>query len=196
MKERINKYAELVVQKGANVQKGQPVVVSCPIEQADFGKIIARKAYEAGASEIVFNWSDDELTLMKYENAPMEVFEEYPDWAVDKSKYYFDKGGVVISIHAQDPELLKDIDPEKIATWNKVAGLATKSIRKYTMNDINSWCVISVPTKRWAKKVFPDLGEEEAVEKLWTSILDAARVGEDPIKNWEDHVAEMDKNAV
>ena len=195
MKERINKYAELVVQKGANVQKGQPVVVSCPIEQADFGKIIARKAYEAGASEIVFNWSDDELTLMKYENAPMEVFEEYPDWAVDKSKYYFDKGGVVISIHAQDPELLKDIDPEKIATWNKVAGLATKSIRKYTMNDINSWCVISVPTKRWAKKVFPDLGEEEAVEKLWTSILDAARVGEDPIKNWEDHVAEMDKNA-
>lgn len=111
------------------------------------------------------------------------------------NQYYFEKDGAVISIHAEDPELLKDVDPKKIAAWNKAAGLATKENRKYTMNDINSWCVISAPTKAWAKKVFPDLSEEEAVDKLWESILDSARVGEDPVENWNEHVTAMDSHA-
>lgn len=195
MKERIGRYAELIVEKGANIQKGQPVMISAPIERADFARILAEKAYKRGATEVIMNWADDELTLLKYENAPMEVFEEYPKWAVDKSKYYFEKDGAVISIHAEDPELLKDVDPKKIAAWNKAAGLATKENRKYTMNDLNSWCVVSAPTKAWAKKVFPELSEAQAVEELWTSILDSARVGEDPIKNWNEHVADMDSHA-
>lgn len=107
-----------------------------------------------GASEVILNWADDELNLMKYENAPMKVFEEYPQWAVDKSKYYFEKDGAVISIHAEDPELLKDVDPKKIAAWNKAAGLATKENRRNLMNDINSWCGIR-PHKSMGKKSIP-----------------------------------------
>jgi len=190
------KYADLVVTKGINIQKNQSVVISCPIERADFARALARKAYEKGASEVIVNWLDDELTLLKYENAPMEVFEEYPQWAVDKSKYYYEKGAAIISVSATDPELLKNVDPIKIATYNKVASLANKENMKYTMNDINSWCVVSVPTKGWAKRVFPELSEDEAVKKLWEAIFYTTRVDkENPIEEWNEHVANMDKNA-
>ena len=166
MKERIEKYADLIIQKGVNIQQGQPLMINCPLELSDFAKTLAKKAYERGASEVVLNWADDDLTLLKYQYAPLEVFEQYPQGAVDKTKYYFEKGGAVVSVHAEDPELLKEVDPAKIATWNKSAGLATKENRKYTMNELNSWCVISAPTREWAKKVFPELSEEEADQKL------------------------------
>lgn len=194
--ENLLKYADLVITKGVNIQKNQPVIISCPIERADFGKALARKAYEKGSSEVIIDWSDDELSLLKYENAPMEVFEEFPKWAVDKSKYYYEKGAAKISVYATDPELLKNIDPEKIATANKSASIANKDNMKYTMNDINSWCVVSAPTTGWATKVFPELSEEEAVEKLWEAIFYTTRVDqENPIEAWNKHVATMDKNA-
>ena len=194
--ENLLKYADLVVTKGINVQEGQPVVITCPIERADFARSLAKKSYEKGASEVVINWLDDELTLLKYENAPMEVFESYPQWAVDKSKYYYEKGAALISVHATDPELLKNVDPKKIATANKVASIANKDNMKYTMNDINSWCVVSVPTIGWAKRVFSNLSAEEAVEKLWEAIFYTTRVDKDnPVEEWNKHVGEMDKNA-
>lgn len=194
--ENLLKYADLVVTKGINVQEGQPVVITCPIERADFARSLAKKSYEKGASEVVINWLDDELTLLKYENAPMEVFESYPQWAVDKSKYYYEKGAALISVHATDPELLKEVDPTKIATSNKSSSIANKDNMKYTMNDINSWCVVSVPTIGWATKVFPNVSEEEAVEKLWEAIFYTTRVDkENPIEEWNKHVGEMDKNA-
>ena len=66
-----------------------------------------------------------------------------------------------------------------------------KDFVKYTMNDMVSWLVIAYPTKKWAKKIFPDLDEEKAVDKLWEVIFDVSRVDEDwekTKKNWNDHI--------
>ena len=89
--ELLHKYARLVVEVGANVQPGEPVTVRCPVEQAAFGRLLAKYSYERGAEEVIMNWDDDALNLMKYENAPMAVFENVPQWAVDKTEYYYKK---------------------------------------------------------------------------------------------------------
>lgn len=86
-------------------------------------------------------------------------------------------------------ELLKDIDPKKIAVANKAASIGIREWRNYTMNDINSWCVLSIPTKNWAKRVFPNLSEDEALEKLWDAIFEATRIDlEDPVQAWQEHL--------
>lgn len=186
---KLNEYAKLTVQVGINLQKGQPLVISAPVEGADFVRLLAKNAYETGASEVFINWNDDTLTKLKYENAPMEVFENFPQWRADTMVYYAEKGAGFISIHADDPELLKDIDPKKIATANKSAGHGMKEFRKYTMNDINSWCVISIPTKGWAQRVFKDVDEDKAIELLWEAIFKATRMDlEDPVEAWKDHI--------
>lgn len=186
---KLNKYAELCVSVGINLQKGQPLVIGAPIEAADFVRLVAKYAYELGAKEVHVNWNDDLLTKLKYENSPMEVFENFPLWYAEGMEQYAKDGAGFLSIHAQDPELLSQSDPKKIAAANISSSKALKTFRNYTMNDINSWCVISVPTRNWAKRVFPDLSEDQAMEKLWDAIFNATRMNvEDPTTAWKDHV--------
>lgn len=187
--EKLNEYAKLCVNVGINLQSGEPLVINAPIEGADFVRLLAKNAYEIGASEVHVNWNDEVLTKLKYENAPMEVFENFPKWYADGMEDYAKKGAGFLSISAQDPELLKEIDPKKIAASNKSSSVALKEFRNYTMNDINSWCVVSIPTRSWAKRVFPEVSEDEAYEKLWDAIFHATRMDkEDPIKAWEEHI--------
>ena len=159
----LNDYARLTVEVGINLQKGEPLVVNSPIEGADFVRLVAKNAYELGASEVHVNWNDEVLTKLKYANSPMEVFENFPKWFADGQVDFAKKNAGFLSISAQDPELLKSIDPKKIAANNKSGSLALKEFRNYTMNDINSWCVVSIPTKSWAKRVFHDLSDRKSV---------------------------------
>lgn len=190
----LNEYAKLCVKVGINLQKGQPLVINSPVEGAEFVRLVAKHAYEAGAKQVHVNWNDEALTKMKYENAPMEVFEKFPKWYADGLEEFAEDGAGFLSIYSEDPELLKEIDPKKIAANNKSASIALKGFRKYTMNDINAWCVVSIPTKGWAKRVFPDVSEEEAMKKLWNAIFMATRMNlEDPVGAWEDHLKNLEE---
>ncbi|WP_042221326.1 aminopeptidase [Oceanobacillus manasiensis] len=182
------KYAELALRKGVNLQKNQALMVNAPLEGADFTKIVVRKAYEMGAKDVHINWVDDELTLLKYENAPDEVIASYPDWKVQLHDSFAEDGAAVLNIRSTNPDLLKDIDPTRVAKANKAAAQAMKNFRKYTMNDRIAWSIISIPTGDWAQKIFPDKTKEDAVEALWDAIVKIVRVDqEDPAAAWDAH---------
>lgn len=182
------KYAELALQTGVNLQKGQALMVNAPIEGADFTRIVARKAYEMGAKDVHINWTDDELTLLKYENAPDEVIENFPEWRIKLYESYAEEGAAVLSIRSTNPDLLKDIDSSRVAMANKSSAQAMKNFRQYTMNDRITWSIVSIPTGDWAQKVFPDKLREDAVANLWEAIVKIVRVDQDdPITAWEAH---------
>src|SRR5699024_11301660 len=84
----LDEYARLCVDVGINLQEGQPLVISSPIEGAEFVRLVAKHAYKAGAKEVHVNWNDDVLSKMKYENAPMDVFENFPKWFADGLEEY------------------------------------------------------------------------------------------------------------
>ncbi|ACA46524.1 aminopeptidase [Clostridium botulinum] len=188
-KKLLEKYADIAIKIGINIEPNQTLVINSPIECAEFVRIIANKAYDAGAKNVHVKWNDEELSLIKYMKAPFETFEEFPAWEVEELESLAKENAAFLSISASNPELLKNVDPEKIATSNKTRGRALKKYYEYIMNSFVSWCVLSVPTKAWAKKVFPDLKEDMAVEKLWENIFNIVRIDkEDPIKAWEKHL--------
>jgi len=190
----LEKYAELVLKKGVNVQKDQAVVISSPIEGVNFTRILAKKAYEIGAKNVHINWSDDELVRLKYEHATDEVIDHYPEWRVQMMEDFAEDGAAFISIHATDPDLLQEIDSERVARASKAAGIALKTFREYTMNDRVTWSVISIPTEAWAEKIFPDLQKEKAVKALWDEIIKMVRVDQsNPIKAWDEHNNVLEK---
>lgn len=192
--EKLNSYAKLCVEIGINIKPGQPLVISAPIEGVEFVRLLAENAYKLGASEVHVNWSDEELTKLKYKNSPMEVFENFPKWKADSMEDFAERGAGFISISSEDPELLKEMDPKKVAAASKSSSLALKKFRNYTMNDINPWLVVSIASKAWAKSVFSDLAEEEAIDKLWDAIFQATRMNEeDPIGAWKDHIKNLKK---
>ena len=79
MNEKLKEYAQLLVRVGLNVQKGQRLIISSPVECASFARMCAEDAYAAGCQEVVMNWTDDAMTRMKYLHAQEEVFDTVPE---------------------------------------------------------------------------------------------------------------------
>lgn len=188
----LDKYAQLIVKTGVNVQQGQEVFITGAVELASFVRLVAAKAYDAGAGNVHVEWTDDALSRLKYEKAADEVFTEYPQWETDKRDAFVKRGAVFISIVSSSPDLLKGIDSARIGNFQKAAGQGLREFRRAIQADKVSWTVVAGAGKEWAKKVFPDAGEQEAVEKLWKAIFDSVRLdAEDPVKAWEEHHAAL-----
>lgn len=185
---QLKKYAELIVRVGGNVQPGQPVFIIGAIEVAQLVRLVAEQAYEAGASDVHVDWTDEALTRLKYEKAADEVFKRFPEWETAKRNAFVNNNGVYIAIVSPNPDLLKGIPPERIANFQKAQGYGLREFRRATQADQISWSLVAASTKGWATKVFPDASEEEAVAKLWESIFKAVRLDSpDPVKAWEEH---------
>lgn len=191
----LKKYAKLAIYQGVNVQKNQTLVISSPIECAEFTRMLVEEAYIKGAKEVVVQWNDELTGKLKYKYSPMEVFETVPEWVKESRLSYAKEGACFLSISASDPELLKDVDPKKVATFRKASSIASREFSSRLMSNENAWSIVSIPTVGWAKKVFPNISEDEAVEKLWDAIFKIVRVdSQDPVKAWEEHKNTLKKN--
>ncbi|TYS70340.1 aminopeptidase [Sutcliffiella horikoshii] len=184
----MEKYAELAVKVGVNVQKGQTLIVNADIATAPFVRLVTKKAYEAGAKLVQIEWTDEQVTRIRYDEAPEESFEYFPSWRAEMFEKAYEEGAAMLAITSVNPDLLKGVDASKIANLQKAAGEATKGYRKMVMADKISWSIVAVPSKGWSAKVFPDLSENEQEEKLWEAIFHATRANlEDPVKAWMEH---------
>ncbi|MBK5481473.1 aminopeptidase [Peribacillus sp. TH16] len=184
----LEKYAELAVKVGVNIQEGQTLVVNTTLEGADLVRIIVKKAYESGARNVIVNWNDDIVGRTKYELAPDEVFNEYPEWRAKETIELAENGAAYLSVISSSPDLLKSVKPERIANFQKASGTALKKWRQYMQSDKVSWSIVAVPSKAWADKVFSDEAEEKRIDKLWEAIFKAVRVDvTDPVEAWKKH---------
>ena len=190
--ELLNKYAAFTVQVGVNVQKGQTLIIRCPVEGAYFGRACMEAAYKAGARDVVIRWEDEKAARIRMELGEEEALSETKPYELRSYLDYAESEGgcCLLAIHASDPEIFKGLDTAKINRVSLAKQEAMKSWREYTMKDRVQWCVVAIPTPAWAASVFPGMPEDEAQEKLWSAIFDVCRVtGGDPVSAWKEHVA-------
>ncbi|MCI8910351.1 MAG: aminopeptidase [Oscillibacter sp.] len=193
MREKLQEYARLLVRVGLNVQRGQRMVISSPVECAAFARLCAQEAYDAGCYEVVMNWNDDAMTRMKYLHAGEEVFDHVPLWRRHFFNDYALEGTAYLAISASDPENLKGVDSRRIIRAQQASGKALKDFDRLQMCGGFPWCIASIPIPSWAARVFPDRGDGEAVEALWDAIFAAVRVTGDgkAVERWQDHLATL-----
>ena len=186
--QKIDKLAKLAVIRGVGLKKGQNLLVSAPIEALPLVRKISEHAYKAGANIVTPLFSDDDITLSRFKYAPDESFDVATNWLYDGIGQAFDNNTARMAITGDDPMLLAEMDPDKVARANKATNKAYKPARERITEFKINWNIISWPGKAWAKRVFPDLPEEEAVIKLADAIFDASRVSvDDPIVAWDNH---------
>lgn len=184
----LEKYAELAVKVGVNIQKRQTLVINAAIDSAEFVRLAVKKAYEQGAFNVIVNWSDDIVSKTKYDLAPDEAFNEYPEWRAKEQEDLVQKGAAFMSVVSSSPDLLKGVNPKRIAQFNKVAGKALSKFRQAIQSDKISWTVVAAASSAWAAKVFPDAPSDLQVSMLWDAIFKAVRVNtENPVEAWKKH---------
>ena len=138
----LENYAQLIIKIGLNIQKNQTLVITSPIEGAEFVRIVGEVAFNEGARDVVLNWGDEKFSRMRFLKAPEEVFEEFPQWKRDFYLHYIKEGAAFLSISASDPELFMDVDPSRMAKANKTTNTALREYRESIMSNKNTWCSI------------------------------------------------------
>lgn len=190
--EKLKKYAYLIAKSGLNVQEGQEVVIRCGLDQPEFVAMVVEECYKLGAKRVTVQWSYMPVSKLNYLYRSLETLSEVTE--VEKAEWQtrVDKLSCQLWLDSDDPDGLNGTDNEKISKANMVRYPIIKPFRD-ALDCRYQWCIAAVPGKEWAKKVFPRLSEEEAMEKLWDAILYTSRVTDDPIAEWDAHNAELAK---
>ena len=186
----LREYAKLIVRCGVNVQKGQEVMVYADLDQPEFVQLVVEEAYKAKAKKVIVEWNYGPLTKVHYRYQSVKTLGAVEEWQKARQQHFVDVLPARLHLASADPDGMKGINMAKMA---KARQLSYPILKPYTEQRDNKeqWCIAAVPGAAWAKKMFPNLSKNQAMEKLWEAILSAARITEDPIAAWEEHNANL-----
>ena len=145
--EVLEKYAKLIVEVGANVQKDQLLVVMSTTETKELTRLIVKAGYNAGAKSVLVDWSDPYVSRYNFQGKSLETLGIIPQWNIDKAKYLIKENGCIISISSPIPGLNKDVDPIKLQTAGLAQMKALKFVQDYMMANNTQWNIIAAPNK-------------------------------------------------
>ena len=184
----IDKLAHLSIKRGVALQKGQNLLITAPLESLPLVRKIAEYAYKEGAGLVTPLFNDSDITLSRFKYGNDESFNVAANWLYNGMGEAFDNNTARMAIAGDDPMLLSEIDPDKVSRANKANAVAYKPARERITEFKINWNIISWPGKAWAKRVFPDLDDSEAIKKLGDAIFHASRVSnDDPVSEWDQH---------
>lgn len=189
----LEKYAELVIKQGVNIQKGQPLIINAPVECMTLARLLTKKAYENGASKVFVDYIDSQLMKLHYLNQDIETLKEIDTALINKKiALAQNENAANISISSTFSNVFDGVDPEKIKARNLEMAKALQPFRKLFMANHNQWCVCAGVNEDWANKLFES---ENSVELLQNAIFNASYVYEDKdaIALFREHNEELNR---
>jgi len=193
--QKLKKYAELIVKVGLNLQPNQRLfILAGPLDVAPLVRLVVAAAYQSGAPFVSVIWFDEQLTKIRYENAPRDSFEEYAGWTMESLLSGIERGDAYLQLFGTNPELLKGQDEDLIAISGKISSKHYKPISEHQSINSVQWAYVASPSPAWADRVFPDESPEDALAHLWDAVFTSCRIDQDdPVHAWEMHIAKLAK---
>jgi len=190
--QKLDRLAEVAVHIGVGLQPGQELLLTAPTEALPLVRLITAHAYKAGAKLVTAFFTDDALTLARFQHAPDESFDYAPAWFHDAIATAYKSGAARMGITGANPALLAKQDPAKVSRTNIAASRASKpAMELITRHEIN-WTIVACATPAWAALVFPNDPEELALGRLWDAIFASSRItSADPVAAWKQHGANL-----
>lgn len=193
--EKLKKYTDVIVRVGLNLQPNQRLLIltSGTVEAiSPFVRAVSKSAYQAGARYVSVLWEDEELSVIRLENAPDDSFSEIPAYISAQLMEFAENGDAVLRVLATNPEAMAGQDKAKMAEMRKASAEAMSGFRQIMSSTQINWCGVGAASPGWATKVYPDASPEEALQKLWDAIFEFTRSDlEHPVQAWQDHVAKL-----
>jgi aminopeptidase len=192
-------YGDLTVRVALNLQPGQRLLVVGPLanggvslEAAPLVRCITESAYKAGAQFVETLWGDEALQLARFKYAPRNSFDQFSSWFPDALAEHVRAGHAVVSISANNPDLLKGQPAELVGAVQKAVSFAMRPFREHLSRNGTNWSIVSAASAGWAARVFPALPPAQQVEALWQAIATLVRLDRpDPVAAWEEHLAAL-----
>jgi aminopeptidase len=182
---RLDRYADLIVRVGANVQPGQTLFVNAALEHAELVRALTRSGYRAGAAYVDVRYADQHLRRTMIELGPDEELATSPAWAVERAAA-LDGNAIAMIAGESEPELLADLDQDRVGRARPIE--MVKQMHEIQSRRGVNWTIAAFPTAGWAEQVF----EAPDVERLWEAVAATVRLDEaDPVESWRKHTARL-----
>lgn len=196
--ERLDRYGDLLLRVGLNLQQGQKLVIQGAGAGnpgvAGFVRATARKAYEMGAADVVVFWGDPALDRLRVDRAAMDALSAAPTWRVKWLEELAEQGAAFLNLYAPDPTQFKGADQQRLQTAVRTAQQAMQPLNEAFGRMEHAWLVASVATPEWARAVYPELPDDQAVATLWGNIFSATRMDTpDPVGAWTTHLDQLQR---
>ncbi len=194
--ERLDRYGDLLLRVGLNLQQGQTLAIvggqAGDPSIAEFVRATVRKAYDLGARDVVVFWSDPTLDRLRVDRASLEALGEAPTWRVKWVEDLWAQGAAFLNLYAPDPTQFKGADQQRLQTSVKAIQQALQAFNQAAGRMEYAWLIASVASPAWARGVYPELPENEAVAALWDNIFSATRIDStDPVAAWNAHLGQL-----
>lgn len=190
--DNLDRLAALCVRFGLNLKAGQELIITAPIEAADLVRRITAEAYRAGARNVIPFFTDDAAVLARFEHGPDAAFDYAPEWLYAAMGEALKGGAARLAISGNTPGLLAGQDPDKVARATRAQSVAYRPFLDAITSGATNWNIIPFVTPGWARQVFPDLAEADAVSRLWELIFRATRLDQpDPVAAWNGNFATL-----
>ena len=189
--ERLDRFSDLVVRTGANVQPGQDVVLIYLVEHVPIARAVTRAALEAGARRVLPYVIDLHLRKAAIELGPEDELGVSPEYLIDWVRSWHETRPAIIQLAGDpEPELFTGLDPLLVA---KAEPSDVREIYlPLVTNRLVNWVIVPAPNEGWATAV---LGEPD-VERLWAAVATTMRLDEDdPVEAWRLHAANLQERA-
>lgn len=188
IKNMMNKYAELLVKKGVNLQPGQKLVVSAGVECAELVRAVTKEAYKVGAQDVIAHYTDEIVSKLRYDYNDPDYFKNVPQHTINFYNDYASEHVAWLFITSEDPNLLRNVDPQKIQAYSIAIHQACQPFYDGMDLMVDRWCIAGAPSLRWANQVFDDMSDQEALEALWQAIYHVCYIDTpDPLNTWDLH---------
>jgi aminopeptidase len=189
----IQNYADIVVKIGLNLKVGQRLMINAPVQSAPLVQKIAASAYQAGCRYVDVLYRDEQVKLARHMYAPRDSFEEFPAYLTDGMLKHTQNGDAYLQITGENPDLLKDQDPELVALAERTNRVYMKPVYDLLHRNGFNWAIAAYPTPSWASKVFPDAAGDEQTDRLWSALFQVCRLYHpDPVAAWQKHIADLE----
>src|SRR5437764_5882825 len=187
--DRLQRYAELAVRVGANVEEGQNVFINAQLEHAPLARALTRAAYAAGARYVDVTYRDQHVRKAMIELGPDAALTHTPDWMKERAEALAGSASIWTT-GDPEPELMSDLDGERVGKEQMKE--LTEVVRRHMVERATNWSGVAYPNDGWAREVF---GEPD-VERLWEAVAFCTRLDEaDPVAAWREHMARLESRA-
>lgn len=190
----LDKFARVLVETGINLQKGQYLLLQTSTDSLDLARKVVEHAFALGARDVEVVIEDPEIKKIRGLYGDKETLSIMPDAKKNYLDYYLNQDCCQMSIMSSRPNGMEGVSTENALAISKADNDLRNVVRKHIHAGTLPWTGTVYANVDWAKKVFSEYEEDEALAKLEEALAKMMRLDtDDPVKAWEEHCNNMSK---
>lgn len=188
----MKKYADLLIRLGVALQKGETLLLEVEAENYEFSRVLTETALHCGAKDVIVHYRDPYVDKYRAQYGDRAAVREVREWMKQSLSDYLLEGACSLKLASPRPELYADADSSVASTVQGFTNELRNVIRRSWGENGTRWCIACIPNPDWAATLYPELPSQEALEQLWSTLMNLCMVREDndPVEDWinyQDH---------